>query len=105
MKMDKQCLVKTPGENTPVQSKVAPLWGAALYQKIVLTLLFCLSFASYGKGVERPQASLIYQSIDGEELVSLPLNTQVKMKVSGWINRVKVRQEFRWIRFQVPIIR
>ncbi|TRY15336.1 marine proteobacterial sortase target protein [Shewanella hanedai] len=93
-----------------MQSTVAPLWGAALCQRIVIGFLCCLSFTTYAEEIERTQASLVYQSMDGEEQVSLPLNTQVQMKVSGWINRVKVRQEFRndtehWLngRYQFPL--
>ncbi|WP_444544668.1 marine proteobacterial sortase target protein [Shewanella hanedai] len=108
--MDKQCLFNADGKNTPMQSTVAPLWGAALCQRIVIGFLCCLSFTTYAEEIERTQASLVYQSMDGEEQVSLPLNTQVQMKVSGWINRVKVRQEFRndtehWLngRYQFPL--
>ena len=110
MKMDKQCLFNADGKNTPMQSTVAPLWGAALCQRIVIGFLCCLSFTTYAEEIERTQASLVYQSMDGEEQVSLPLNTQVQMKVSGWINRVKVRQEFRndtehWLngRYKFPL--
>ncbi|MEC4724337.1 marine proteobacterial sortase target protein [Shewanella sp. D64] len=95
MKMDKQFLFKARDKNISVLSSVAPIWGATLRQKIVVGFLCCLSFTTYAEETDRPQASLVYKSINGEEQVSLPLNTQVQMKVSGWINRVKVRQEFR----------
>ncbi|MFT5234941.1 MAG: Ca-activated chloride channel family protein [Shewanella sp.] len=110
MKMDEQRLLQANSKNTPIQSLLEPLQGAALCLKIAIGFLCSLSFATYAEEIERTQASLVYQSINGEEHVNLPLNTQVQMNVSGWINRVKVRQEFRndtehWLngRYQFPL--
>lgn len=110
MRIDKQFLFKALDKNISVLSSVAPIWGGPLGLKIVIGFLCYLSFTTYAEETDRLQASLVYKSINGEELVSLPLNTQVQMKVSGWINRVKVRQEFRndtdhWLngRYQFPL--
>lgn len=90
---------------------LAPFRGAAIINILTIGLLSCLSLFSYAQErIESDQASLIYHSGDGEEHVSLPLTTQVEMKVSGWTNRVNVRQVFRndtqhWLngRYQFPL--
>ncbi|WP_374706868.1 marine proteobacterial sortase target protein [Shewanella sp. MBTL60-112-B2] len=41
------------------------------------------------------QGSLVFENPQGEIAVSLPMKTDVSMQVSGWINRVTVRHEFK----------
>lgn len=41
------------------------------------------------------QGSLVFENNQGEIALTLPLKTEVSMQVSGWINRVSVRHEFK----------
>ncbi|ABZ76302.1 LPXTG-motif cell wall anchor domain [Shewanella halifaxensis HAW-EB4] len=44
---------------------------------------------------EMKQAGLIFESEQGELTIALPMKTDVSMHVSGWVNRVSVRHEFK----------
>ncbi|WP_223296504.1 marine proteobacterial sortase target protein [Shewanella pealeana] len=41
------------------------------------------------------QGSLVFENPQGEIALALPMKTDVSMQVSGWINRVSVRHEFK----------
>ncbi|MGS0680146.1 marine proteobacterial sortase target protein [Shewanella sp. 125m-7] len=41
------------------------------------------------------QGSLIFESAQGQLAIALPMKTDVSMHISGWVNRVSVRHEFK----------
>ncbi|MGS0692034.1 marine proteobacterial sortase target protein [Shewanella sp. 30m-9] len=41
------------------------------------------------------QGSLIFESAQGQVAIALPMKTDISMHISGWVNRVSVRHEFK----------
>ncbi|WP_394147100.1 marine proteobacterial sortase target protein [Shewanella atlantica] len=77
----------------------APIRGALGHLALVCVLLLCVvSDGNAANETEPMQGSFVYRLPGAggeiEERVSLPLQTEVEMKVSGWVNRVKVKQTF-----------
>lgn len=77
----------------------APYRGALGYLALVGSLLFLSLNVSASKDNELTQGSFAYQVAgqdNGSQVsISLPLQTDVQMTVSGWVNRVKVKQTFK----------
>lgn len=75
---------------------VPPKGGALALSFIIFTLLMVFSHKSEAfSSIEITQGSLVYQQQgDSEQHLALPIDTQVQMTISGWINRVTVKQSF-----------
>jgi len=89
--------MKIDRESAPRQG--APNRGALGYLVLVGSLLFLSLNVSASNDTELTQGSFVYRvaAQDGGSpiSISLPLETDVQMTVSGWVNRVKVKQTFK----------
>ncbi len=77
----------------------APNRGALGYLVLVGSLLLLSMNVKASNDNELTQGSFVYQ-VAGQDggsqvSISLPLETDVQMTVSGWVNRVKVKQTFK----------
>lgn len=86
-------------EVVSVTRQGAPNRGALGYFILMGSLLFLSMNVRASNDNELTQGSFVYRVADqdgGSQVsISLPLETDVQMTVSGWVNRVKVKQTFK----------
>ncbi|WP_076413609.1 marine proteobacterial sortase target protein [Shewanella sp. UCD-KL12] len=77
------------------QNHHSPLWGRVLSFTLLAYMIFSSDQVIANEDTEVTQGSFIYQHIgDDEKHTALALHTDVEMNVSGWLNRVSVKQTF-----------
>ncbi|WP_299806969.1 marine proteobacterial sortase target protein [uncultured Shewanella sp.] len=84
--------------------RMGALMAAKIKLKVAMVSMLCLLLPMNAIAMQTTQAynidavkqgSLVFENTLGEIALSLPMKTDVSMQVSGWINRVSVRHEFK----------
>lgn len=84
--------------------RLGALMAAKINMKVMMLSIFCLLLPMNTMAMiatetfsidDVKQGSLVFENAQGETALALPMQTEVSMQVSGWINRVSVRHEFK----------